>query len=220
MAGCQNPTKQHTSSSGVYFDTVFFLAENKYEVSTMCGIEKHGVTKIYHTKYGEIGERFYVHNKLMITRELGGDSLTAGYTYFYNLNDTLLPIGSIIYNRDDFQKLDIMCTYFQIEASDSVTIGQPYKVKIIGNIGLKKGFKVSLTIGELDTNYKLINVKDTYTSEGKILELQISDYKNGINTLTGILRYLENGEDITKKYRISEVDLPLVFYKQFVAISP
>lgn len=217
---CQNLIKQPTYSNELYFDTVFFPTDNKYEIFTMYGSEKHGVTKIYHNKYGEIGERLYIHNKLMITRELGGDSLTAGYTYYYNLNDTLLPIGSIIYNRDSFKKIDIMCTYFQVEAPDSVTKGQPFKVKIIGNIGLKENFKLSLTLGQLDTSYNLTNKKKTYSSDGKILEFQILDYKNGINTMTGILSYIENGEDITKKYRISLIDLPLVFYKQFVSVAP
>jgi len=52
------------------------------------------------------------------------------------------------------------------------------------------------------------------------LEFEVLDYRMGINLITGILSYYENDIDITKNYRISQIDVPLVFYKQFIAIPP
>jgi len=137
-----------------------------------------------------------------------------------NQNDTLYPIGSIIFNRKNHQKENIKCSYFEVDAPDTIEFNKPYKINIRGNIGLKNNFKLSLTIGEIDSAYNIMNKKATYISEGRELEFEILDYKMGINLITGILSYYENDKDITKEYRVSKIDVPLIFYKQFVAVPP
>jgi len=54
---------------------------------------------------------------------------------------------------------------------------------------------------------------------GKELGFVITDYEVGTNLITGIINYYENGIDITNKYRITKVDVPLIFYHQFVVIQ-
>jgi len=151
----------------------------------------------------------------MVSQILGGDSLTAGYTYYYNINDTMVPIGSLVYDKFSFNKEQKMCTYFQVEAPDSIKFGEPYNIKITGNLGLKNDFGLTLTLGELDTLYRL-KEKSKYQSKGKTLDLSILDYNKGINLLTGQISYIQNGKDITKEYNFSHVDFPLIFFKQFV----
>lgn len=211
-----------TQNMSLNYDTIYYKSKNMYEVYTMSGNVKHGIMRLYDDRSGLIEEQFYLQDKLIIAKVIGeSDSSLAGYTYYYSYkNDTLYPIGSIFFDTISHQKVDIMCSYFEIDAPDTIEYKKPFKIRIIGNIGIKKNFKLSLTLGEIDSAYNLINKKGTYISEGKELEFEILDYDMGINLITGILTYYENDRDITKEYRISKIDVPLVFYKQFMAIPP
>jgi hypothetical protein len=221
ILGCDYRNSNTTAKNEfLNYDTIYHKSKNTYEIYTMSDNEKHGIMRLYDDRYGIMEEQLYLQDRLMITKLFGGDSLQAGYTYFYYKNDTMYPIGSIFFDRLSYQKVDIMCTYFEIEAPDTIEYKKPYKINIRGNYGIKNNFKISLTLGEIDSVYNLISKKATYVSEGRELEFDILDYKMGINLITGILSYYENDQDITRKYRISKIDVPLVFYKQFVAIPP
>jgi hypothetical protein len=225
LLGCNNKKSDNLNNmyssyqKDMYKDTVHNLSDNVLEIFTKYKGEKHGVMHIVDSEFGIIEEQLYLNNKIMVVKGLGGDSLHVGVTYFYNLNDTLFPMGSILYNRNTQEKDQMACSYFELKASDTIEFGKPYEINIIGNIGIKENFNIALTLGEVDSAYNLLDTIETFISNNRKLTIEINEYQSGINLITGIINYYENGQDVTKDYRISNIDLPLIFYKQFYAIS-
>lgn len=217
---CTRNYKADKARHSSMYDTVYKISDNKYEEYTFKDSKRHGVMHLYDIKNGIIEERLYLYNKLMLVEDFGGDLTTFGYTYLYNDCDTLYPIGSIAYDIKTDQKIQKMCTYFEVEAPDTITYGEQYKVKIKGNYGLFERFKISLILGEVNSDFTLKNQQKELHSDNNKIEFTIQNYDIGINLLTGHVRYFENDTDVTTDFRITDKQFPLVFYKQFVVIQP
>ncbi len=218
LFSCSNANKKDKDTS--YYDTLH-ISDKSYEVYTMCDSLRSGVMYKYYRER-KIEERLYINNELLISKRAALDPRGIAETYFYNVEDTLRPIGFMWYDSLTHNKLPEHCTYFDVISADTIKSGQPLKVKLLWNITSIKNLKIELRLGEITSDYKLISIDTTLVSNYPALVFEIDEYDEGLNLIVGQIYIYSGTEDITNKYmyyrtykRPETLLPPYVFYKQF-----
>ncbi len=214
IGSCQS-NRNRNSVNQYYLDTIFNKKEGTIEIYTKLNDKKHGEMLIYNDNF-IIEEGLFINNRKLIKLTYGEDKEYYGYTYFYNFNDTLYPIGSITYRKKDNKKEQIMCSYFEVFSKDTVYSDETLDLELVGNLGLKSNFRIKVCIGELNEFYEFINNDSTiYLSDSNSINLNIKPKRKGINLITGKIYYFKNKKNITKENMMIDIGIPYIFYKQF-----
>lgn len=220
--GCQNPKTIDYPKSKLFLDTLPTDHEVVLRINTMQGDLKQGESYLYYPGYGNDKWALYIKDTLLVSSVCGKEDSNYGCTYYYfNISDsTLRPIGTLWYDSDSDERIDSLSNYFEVAARDTIFWGDTLWIKLTGVMGKETDFSISLKLGEITPGFKLVNQYAYFESKTREMLFQISDYNLGVNLLTGIVNYYEDGEDITQQYSLSEIEFPFVFYKQFVVLKP
>jgi len=222
FSGCQNHGTIDYPVSELFLDTLPTDHEIILRINTMLGDLKHGESYLYYPGYGNYRWDLNIMDTLLISLNCGKDDLEYGCTYWYfNASDsTLYPMGSLNYDYLSGERIDSVSNYFEVMARDTIYWGDPIWIRVTGVLAKKTDFKITLRLGEITPGFELVNQYAYYESETREVLFQITDYKLGVNLITGIVNYSKDGEDITHSYSLSEIEFPYVFYKQFVVLKP
>jgi hypothetical protein len=221
FSGCQYSGAIDYPVSKLFLDTLPTDHESILRINTRQGDLKHGESYLYYPGYGHDKWELYIKDTLLISLVCGSEDSEYGCTYWYfNVSDsTLYPIGSLWYDLNSDERIDSVSNYFEVIARDTIYWGDPIWIRVTGVLAKKTDFKITLRLGEITPGFELVNQYAYYESETREVLFQITDYKLGVNLITGIVNYYEDGEDITQQYSLSEIEFPFVFYKQFVVIK-
>jgi len=190
--------------------------------------EYHGITYEFNKDLGYLQrEILYLNSEQIIDAQYGRaiDSDTLfGVSYFYPIrsdNDTTFwPVGSITWNKKG-KKIKNMLTYYEIEAKDTVKMGEPYKIDLNLHMGLYDDLSLELALGDFDNNFNFIDSSKVtkYTSDSLSLSFTVNDYEKGSNLLLGKIQLLKDGKDVTAKFLHHPQIKEYLFYHQFDAVE-
>lgn len=197
-------------------------------INTFSNDVNTGVYKYFaNNELNLVQEALYINDKAIVRVDKGKIKKEGkdfyGITFFYYSyeDSTFLPIGSLTYkDKNQQEKIQKSCTYFETVASDTINYGESYKINIISHLGLIENHSLIFKLGKINENYEFVdssNVK-TFESNSNRLEIRLSqkDYSKGINLITGKLKIFKENKDITKQYMIHSInEVPYIFFKQF-----
>ncbi len=222
FSGCQNSGTIDYPVSKLFLDTLPTENDSILRINTMKEDLKHGESYLYFHGYGSKRWDLYIRDSLLISQNCDTYKALYGCTFwYYNSKDsTLYPMGSVVYDYNTNERIDSISNYIEVTARDTIYWGDPYWIKVTGIPRNKSDFNITLRLGDITPEFKLDNEYASFESETNEILFQISDYKLGINLLTGLVYYYKNGENVTHQHSLSEIEFPFVFFKQFVVLKP
>lgn len=219
---CQQPTNYHRQPGEIFQDTVF-IEEGQYLIKTMKDGLLHGRCFIYDTepKYpGLVDERFYLDGELLIEKTIEEDTQYFGYKVYYSYKDSLLKqVCSMVYDKQTLKQVDLKSAYYEVLSKERVKYGEPYELKIAATMGLIKNFDIKLKLGTLSADFVLSPPFKEYYGKDKVLTAYITDYKKGINILTGKISFHSEKLDKSLNFFGSTPPNTLLFYHQFEVVD-
>lgn len=222
ILSCNNSGSFEYPQSDLFLDTLQTENDSILRINTMLKNIKHGESYLYFLGYGSNRWDLYIRDSLLISQNCDTYESLYGctYWYYYSKDSTLYPMGSVIYDFNTNERIDSISNYFEVTARDTIYWGDPLWIRVTGIPRNKSDINLTLKLGDITPEFKLVNEYASFESETNEIFFQISDYKLGINLLTGLVNYYKNGEDVTHQHSLSEIEFPFVFYKQFVVIKP
>ncbi|MBN2348459.1 MAG: hypothetical protein JXJ22_06470 [Bacteroidales bacterium] len=188
----------------------------------------HGVTYEFTEKYGYLQrEILYLNGSPIIFANYGKpvhcDTLfgvSYYYLIYYNNDSTYMHVGSISWNKEG-NLIKKKCTYYEIEAKDTIKMGEPCKIDLRFYVGLYDDFSIELTLGDFDNDFNFIDSSKLikYVGDSLSLSFTYNDYEKGSNLLLGKIRLLENGTDITTALLKHPKLKEYLFYHQFDVVE-
>lgn len=207
---------------------VFYPNKKIWLIRRYVNGEYHGATYEYNKDLGYLQrEILYLNSEQIIDVQYGRaidcDTLfgvSYYYPVYYDDDTTFLPVGSLTWNKEG-QKPKKYQTYYEVEAEDTIKMGERYKIDLKFNMGLYDDLSIELELGDLDNEFNFIDTTKItkYTSNNLQLDFEITNYELGDNLLLGKIKLFRNRKNVTTEFlnhpRIKEY----IFYHQFEVIE-
>ena len=217
LISCQQKKCFDKNISELYLDTLF-VSDSVYYVYTMKDSLTHGVStgKILNNFFSEYGsETLFIDNIRMLDKVFYVSSIEYGHEIFYYADSVELITGSWVYDRETNELKVKRTAYYNVLAPDTIIYGEPYEMKIIAVLGLVEDFDIRLQLGEITPDVIFKTPVTEYIGTNRTLNVTITDYKKGINLITGKISFhselLDNELHFVGPFERNT----LIFYHQF-----
>jgi hypothetical protein len=215
--GCHIDKSNQDIYSELYIDTII-ISKNIYEIYTMREDKPHGVSWVgdINSPYPNFKtEALFIDGKSLLDKVFYASNIEYGHEIFYYADTVELITGSWVYDRETNELKVKRTAYYNVLAPDTILYGEPYEMKIIAVLGLVEDFDIRLQLGEITPDVIFISPVTEYIGTNKALELTITDYKKGINLITGKISFHSELLDNELHFLGPFERNTLIFYHQF-----
>jgi hypothetical protein len=215
--GCNNYKCNKKTISELYIDTIDY-SESIYGISTMKDSISHGISWFgdKNSLYPNLKtEALFIDGEYLLDKIFYVSSIEYGHEIFYYADTVELMTGSWVYDIKTNELKEKRTAYYHVEAPDSILFGQPYEMKITAVLGLIEDFDIKLQLGEITPDVIFRSTVTEYYGKNKTLNLTITDYKKGINLITGKISFHSELLDNELHFLGPFEKNTLIFYHQF-----
>jgi hypothetical protein len=160
-------------------------------------------------------EALFIEGNSLLDKIFYASSIEYGHEIFYYADTVELMTGSWVYDIKTDELKEKRTAYYHVEAPDSILFGQPYEMKITAVLGLIEDFDIKLQLGEITPDVFFRSTFTEYYGKNKTLNLTITDYKKGINLITGKISFHSELLDNELHFLGPFERNTLIFYHQF-----
>ncbi|MDX9847937.1 MAG: hypothetical protein RBT74_13225 [Tenuifilaceae bacterium] len=188
--------------------------------------KQHGLTRFYIQNSGFLTkEILYIEGK-PITHAIYGsvDDTLSGISYYYSHlekeNDTLSFFGSLSFNTRG-ELVDLMSSYFLVNAEEKVKAGEPLLITIKFVMGLYNDIDYELQLGDFNKDLAFTDSSKVilYKSTGRDLSFEFKDYNYGYNLILGKIKLYKSNIQGPITYVKHPYINEYFFYHQFEVIK-